>query len=120
MKRQSQPDEALRRARAADQPPARECRHWVGDEQRHCRAIEGVRLYLTGLCCPLHTPNALQGKPEVPPGPGWPAAAWTTLSPLSASALLDERAVASGRRRSSPHVYAAAKAAEESRKAASR
>lgn len=88
-----------------------ECGHWVGAERRHCRSIEGVRPYLTGLCCPLHTPNALKGLPEVPPGPGWPAAAWTTLSPLSASALIDERAVASGKRRSSPHVYRAAQAA---------
>lgn len=103
-----------------DQPPARECRHWVGDDQRHCRSVDGVRLFLTGLCCPLHTPNALQGKPEVPPGPGLPAAAWTTPSPQSASALFDERAVASGRRRSSAHVYAAAKAAEAERKAAVR
>lgn len=102
--------------RDTDAPP-KQCAHWIGDEQRHCRSTAGVRLYVAGHCCPLHTPRALQGLPEIPPGPGWPAAAWTTLSPLSASALIDERAVASGRRRSSPHVYAAAKAAEERRKA---
>jgi hypothetical protein len=106
--------------RPPDEPPAKECAHWIGAERRHCRAVDGVRLHLTGLCCPLHTPNALKGLPEAPPGPGWPAAAWTTLSPLSASALLDERAVASGRRRSSPHVYAAAKGAEAERKASVR
>jgi len=100
-----------------DQPPAKECGHWVGAERRHCRSAENVRPYLTGLCCPEHTPRALRGLPEFEPGPGWPADAWSTPSPLSASALFDERAVASGRRRSSPHVYAAAKAAEESRKA---
>lgn len=88
-----------------------ECAHWLGAEQRHCRAVEGVRPYLTGLCCPLHTPRALRGLPEFPPGPGIPADAWSTPSPLSASALFDERAVASGRRRSSPHVYRAAQAA---------
>ena len=49
-----------------------ECRHWVGAERRHCREAEGVRLYVTGHRCPAHTPNALQGKPEIPPGPGWP------------------------------------------------
>jgi hypothetical protein len=49
-----------------------ECGHWVGDEQRHCKEVDGVRPYLTGPRCPLHTPNALQGKPEPPPGPGWP------------------------------------------------
>ncbi|MBE4790709.1 hypothetical protein HW846_46555 [Streptomyces sp. NE06-02F] len=88
-----------------------ECGHWIGAEQRHCREADGVRPYLTGLRCPLHTPRALRGLPEFPPGPGWPAGAWTTPSPLSASALFDERAVASGRRRSSPHVYRAAQAA---------
>lgn len=103
--------------RDTDGPPAKECQHWIGADRRHCRSVENVRLYLTGLCCPAHTPNALKGLPEVPPGPGWPAAAWTTPSPQSASALFDERAVASGRRRSSPHVYAAAKAAEAERRA---
>ncbi|QUI32468.1 hypothetical protein H9W91_17565 [Streptomyces alfalfae] len=49
-----------------------ECRHWVGEERRHCKAADGVRLYLTGPRCPLHTPAALQGKPELPVGPGWP------------------------------------------------
>lgn len=100
--------------------PARQCDHWIGVESRYCRAVEGVRRYLPGYRCPAHTPNALKGLPEVPPGPGWPAAAWTTLSPLSASALFDERAVASGRRRSSAHVYQAARAAEERRKAGER
>jgi len=49
-----------------------ECDHWIGAERRHCREIEGVRRYITGLRCPAHTPNALQGKPEPQPGPGWP------------------------------------------------
>ncbi len=88
-----------------------ECDHWIGAERRHCKEVDGVRRYLPGMRCPAHTPNALKGLPEVPPGPGWPAAAWTTLSPLAASAVFDERAVASGRRRSSPHVYRAAQAA---------
>jgi hypothetical protein len=88
-----------------------ECAHWIGAERRHCRKADGVRLYVPGLRCPDHTPRALQGLDEIPTGPGWPATAWTTLSPLSASALFDQRAVASGRRRSSPHVYRAAQAA---------
>ncbi|MBE4791720.1 hypothetical protein [Streptomyces caniscabiei] len=103
-----------------DGQPSKICAHWIGAERRHCGAIEGVRPYLTGLCCPLHTPRALRGLPEFEPGPGWPADAWTTPSPLSASALFDERAVASGRRRSSAHVYQAARAAEERRKAGDR
>lgn len=93
-----------------------ECTHWIGAERRHCKEVDGVRRYLPGNRCPDHTPNALKGLPEVPPGPGWPAAAWTTLSPLAASALFDERAVASGRRRSSPHVYQAARAAVAEKK----
>ncbi|MET9815285.1 hypothetical protein [Streptomyces sp. NPDC006355] len=32
----------------------------------------GSRLYPCGWRCALHTPNALAGKPEAPPGPGWP------------------------------------------------
>lgn len=31
------------------------------------------RLYLCGWRCTLHTPRALRGLPEIPPGPGWPA-----------------------------------------------
>ncbi|MFJ5638688.1 hypothetical protein [Streptomyces sp. NPDC093223] len=44
------------------------CAHWIGAEQRHCHSPDHVRAYLTGLCCPLHTPNALRGLPE----PGTP------------------------------------------------
>ncbi|UJV41593.1 hypothetical protein [Streptomyces sp. AMCC400023] len=51
---------------------APECGHWIGAERRHCRKAEGVRLYVPGLRCPAHTPRALQGLPEFPPGPGWP------------------------------------------------
>lgn len=101
-------------------PTPKICGHWIGAEQRHCRIAEGVRHYLPGMRCPDHTPRALQGLPEFPPGPGIPAGAWSTPSPLSASSLFDERAVASGRRRSSVHVYQAARAAEERRKAGDR
>lgn len=108
-------------ARTAASPDQRRlrgiCGHWIGEEARHCLTTDGVRHFPSGYRCPAHTPRALQNLPEIPPGPGWSADAWTTPSPLSASALFDERAVASGRRRSSPHVYAAAKAAEADRKA---
>ncbi|WP_019547618.1 MULTISPECIES: hypothetical protein [Streptomycetaceae] len=86
------------------------CGHWLGAEHRHC-GTKTVRLYGTGLRCPAHTPAALAGRPEPDPGPGMPAGAWTTVSPLGTSALIDARAVASGKRRSSPHVYRAAQAA---------
>ncbi|PAK25813.1 hypothetical protein CJD44_14400 [Streptomyces sp. alain-838] len=49
-----------------------ECRHWIGAENRYCKEADGVRRYLPGLRCPEHTPNALKGLPEIPPGPGWP------------------------------------------------
>src|SRR5690606_40413569 len=59
------------------------CAHWIGAEHRHCGSTDNVRLYLTGDRCPAHTPRALQGLDEIPPGPGLPAAAWTTPSPLN-------------------------------------
>ena len=90
---------------------ARECTHWIGSERRHCKAVDGVRAYLTGPRCPAHTPSALKGLPEPKPGPGYPAGAWTTPSPISDSRVHDARAVASGKRRASPHTYRAAQAA---------
>ncbi|MGW2692402.1 hypothetical protein ACWC3Y_11130 [Streptomyces sp. NPDC001296] len=87
------------------------CGHWIGAEQRHCHATEDIREFLSGMRCPLHTPNALAGKPETPPGPGMPAAAWSTPSPISDSRVHDARAVASGKRRSNPAAYRAAQAA---------
>ena len=87
------------------------CAHWIGAEQRHCRATGDVRPYLQGLRCPLHTPNALRGLPEVPAGPGMPAAAWTTPSPLNDSRVHDARAISSGKRRSNPQAFRAAQAA---------
>ncbi|GAA4706268.1 hypothetical protein [Streptomyces youssoufiensis] len=90
--------------------PAR-CTHWDGAAGRHCGARASVRPYLTGFRCPAHTPAALAGRPEPQPGPGWPAAAWATPSPQSASAVIDHRAIASGKRRSSPTTYRAAQQA---------
>ncbi|WP_042170157.1 hypothetical protein [Streptomyces sp. NBRC 110035] len=92
---------------AGTQAPA--CEHWIGAERRHCHATDQVRPYLTGLCCPAHTPNALQGLPEAPPGPGMPAGAWATPSPLNDSRVHDARAIASGKRRSNPNAYRAAR-----------
>lgn len=58
--------------RPADDKPRPDCGHWIGAESRYCREGDGVRRYVTGLRCPAHTPNALRGLPEIPPGPGWP------------------------------------------------
>jgi hypothetical protein len=78
--------------------------------------VDGVRFYLTGWCCPLHTPRALQGLDEIEPGPGLPAGAWSTPSPISDSRVHDTRAIASGKRRSTPTAYRAAQAAVDHRK----
>lgn len=91
------------------------CTHWVGAESRYCRSVDGVRAYLTGPRCPAHTPAALAGKPEAPSTTSLPASAFAP-SPLSASHVADARAIASGKRRSSPHVYKAARAAADHRK----
>jgi hypothetical protein len=86
------------------------CTHWIGSEQRYCGA-PGARRYVNSVACQLHSPRALQGLPEIPPGPGLPAAAWVTPSPLSDSRVHDARAIASGKRRSNPQAYRAAQAA---------
>ena len=88
-----------------------ECGHWDGTSRRHCRAVPGVRRYVIGWRCPDHTPAAMAGRPEPQPGPGMPAGAWSTLSPLSASRVYDARAVASGKRRSNANESRAAQAA---------
>lgn len=59
-------------APVTQRPAAGACSHWVGAESRYCQIDEGVRRYVPGYRCPTHTPNALAGKPELPPGPGWP------------------------------------------------
>lgn len=73
--------------------------------------LHRARLYPCGWRCDRHTPRALQGLPEIPPGPGMPTGAWTTPSPLSDSRVHDDRAIASGKRRSNFAAYRAAQAA---------
>jgi hypothetical protein len=70
-----------------------------------------LRFYISGWKCDAHAPWAVKGLPKPQPGPGLPAAAWTTPSPLSDSRVHDVRAVASGKRRSTPQAYRAAQAA---------
>jgi len=40
------------------------CRHWLGEQGRWCGGGEGVRAYVVGPRCRLHTPAALAGRPE--------------------------------------------------------
>lgn len=75
-----------------------------------------ARPFPCGWRCNRHTPNAVRGLPESPPGPGMPAAAWVTASPINDSRVADARAVASGKRRSNPRTYRAAQAAVDHRK----
>lgn len=91
------------------------CGHWDGEAGEFCAATD-FRPFHNGPRCPLHTPAALAGRPETPEGPGWPAHAWTTPTSQAAAALIDERAVASGKRRASPQAYRAAQAAEAERR----
>lgn len=86
------------------------CDHWIGAEHRYC-GQSGARRYINSIVCPLHTPSALAGRPEPQPGPGMPAGAWKTASPINDSRVADQRAVASGKRRSNPAAYRAAQAA---------
>ncbi|MDI5965799.1 hypothetical protein [Streptantibioticus silvisoli] len=53
-------------------PANRTCTYWLGSEGRYCQNAEEVRRFLCGHRCPAHTPAALSGTPEMPPGPGWP------------------------------------------------
>jgi hypothetical protein len=46
------------------------CSRWLGSA--YCRARE-TRYFAVGHRCPDHSPCALAGQPELPPGPGIPA-----------------------------------------------
>lgn len=105
--------------------PEQLCTHWIGAESRRCNEAD-ARDYLTGLRCPGHTPAAMAGHIEpgqgsyCPPGrclcgdEACPAYATYGLRDRYATtvdswAAVDARAIASGKRRSSPAQYAAAR-----------
>lgn len=69
-----------------------------------------LRFYPCGWRCNAHSPWAERGMKEPKPSSSLPASA-LPLSPLSTSAVFDQKAIASGRRRSSPQAYRAAQAA---------
>lgn len=87
--------------------PAAGCQQWLPADGRYCGRPH--RAYRTGLCCPDHTPAAQAARPEPVAGPGYTPQRLAT--PASASALMDARAVASGKRRSTPQTYRLAQAA---------
>lgn len=49
-----------------------------------------ARPYVTGWRCDRHTPAAEAGRPESPPGPGWPAGALIHQQHTAAEAAPDE------------------------------
>lgn len=73
--------------------------------------LRKARPYPCGFRCDRHAPWALAGQDEPQPGPGLPASAWTTPSPINESRVADARAVASGKRRSNAQAFRAAQAA---------
>jgi hypothetical protein len=48
------------------------CDIWLKETREECGSTDSVRHYQPGMRCPLHTPRALQGLPEIEPGLGWP------------------------------------------------
>ncbi|CAG6392737.1 hypothetical protein NMG29_06475 [Streptomyces cocklensis] len=82
-------------------------------EPRH--SLTRARLYPSGWECDRHAPWARKGLPEPLPGPGWPSAAWTTPAGQGVASLIDERAIARGKRRASQTDYRAAQAAVTSK-----
>lgn len=80
------------------------CDQWIGAESRYCGSTDQVRRYLTGMCCPEHTPARLAGRPEPPASPAgsrwWIRTDGSTvpLTPTSTSSVHDDRAVSTGRR----------------------
>lgn len=66
-----------------------------------------VRFYVTGWKCNAHSPWAQAGQKEPLPGYG-PRPSSLPLSPIAASAVFDNQAIASGKRRSTPQAYRAA------------
>ncbi|MBA9005993.1 hypothetical protein [Thermomonospora cellulosilytica] len=100
------------------------CEQWLRAEGRYCGQIP-TRRYDQGYKCRQHTPSALEGKPEPPPGycaPGrcycgrGTCPAFETYRQADTYAdnpyawQVDAEAIASGKRRSSPTAYASARA----------
>ncbi|WP_028472981.1 hypothetical protein [Nocardioides alkalitolerans] len=74
--------------------------------------------YLPGWRCPQHTPAAFAGRPDVVPDPKLTIAGLRAAHGLpdvgftpGGETLVDQRAKASGKRRSTPQAYRAARAA---------
>jgi hypothetical protein len=91
-----------------------------------CGAVDGLRLYLTGWLCALHgapepataycaPARCYCGNPDCPAYPTFHLRD-RYASHLDAWQVIDARHIASGKRRSSPQQYAAARAAVDAQK----
>lgn len=69
-----------------------------------------VRFYLIGWRCLTHSPATLAGRVVPEPPRAYFHVNQIQRAPLSSTALNDNRAIASGKRRSSPARYAEARA----------
>lgn len=93
------------------------CGHY-SDTAGTCGASSAAG-YITGPRCPDHTPARLAGRPEAVPDPARTleglrkAAGLDPTAPMTPAGetVVDARAKASGKRRSSPQAYRAARAA---------
>lgn len=72
------------------------CWHWIGGVG-YCLQPP-VAFFMIGYRCPLHTPAAIAGRPEPPPGD---PPRVRPAPPMGASLLFDDRAIASGKKRAS-------------------
>lgn len=103
-------------------PPQRPARAPVACAR--CATSDGVSLYPSGYWCWPCSPRGRTGKPPVTPDPNLTLDAIRARSGqtfgfrASDTALVDERAVASGKRRAAPNQQRAARAAQEARRAA--
>lgn len=90
---------------------------------RVCSAPAQKR-YLTGWCCPDHTPAAFAGRAELVPDPRYTldglrkAAGIDPNVPMTPAGptLVDQRAISSGKRRSSHNDFRAAQAATQEKR----
>lgn len=95
------------------------CGHQIGDVQCDRRP---ARLYGPGPRCKHHTPAAIAGRDEPVPDPDLTLDAMRSRARFrvggnkAASGLIDDRAVASGRRRATNADYRAARKREDERR----
>ena len=103
---------------------SRLCDPWT-DGPGYCRSADGVQFFIIGWRCRAHTPARLAGREDLVPDPERTAPALYRKAfgrdkPVTLNrqdvALLDQIAIAKGKRRSSPRKYREAQAAQDERR----